>query len=145
MADAWKVFRCLACEMCHGRKSSGHNCPHCGQRINEKTPVVDYAANPAELRMKVIMANTPSELRESLVSRLDMSETLFDSSSNFSPSKGLSMLRKSLDEDGKFTIDAVKLSFKLQGFEEEVNNFLQMAEAQGTILRLAEGIWQFLE
>jgi hypothetical protein len=145
MADAWKVFRCLACEMCHGRKSSGHNCPHCGQRINEKTPVVDYAANPAELRMKVIMANTPSELRESLVSRLDMSETLFDSSSNFSPSKGLSVLRKSLDEDGKFTIDAVKLSFKLQGFEEEVNNFLQMAEAQGTILRLAEGIWQFLE
>jgi len=145
MADAWKVFRCLACEMCHGRKSSGHNCPHCGQRINEKTPVVDYAANPAELRMKVIMANTPSELRESLVSRLDMSETLFDSSSNFSPSKGLSVLRKSLDEDGKFTIDAVTLSFKLQGFEEEVNNFLQMAEAQGTILRLAEGIWQFLE
>lgn len=145
MADAWKVFRCLACEMCHGRKSSGHNCPHCGQRINEKTPVVDYAANPAELRMKVIMANTPSELRESLVSRLDMSETLFDSSSNFSPSKGLSVLRKCLDQDGKFTIDAVKLSFKLQGFEEEVNNFLQMAEAQGTILRLAEGIWQFLE
>jgi hypothetical protein len=55
------------------------------------------------------------------------------------------VLRKSLDEDGKFTIDAVKLSFKLQGFEEEVSNFLEMAEAQGTILRLAEGIWQFLE
>ncbi|MGB0464179.1 MAG: hypothetical protein ACPGIG_04930 [Candidatus Poseidoniaceae archaeon] len=145
MADAWKVFRCPACSMCHGRKSSGHNCPHCGQRVNEKTPVVDHAANPAELRMKVLMANTPPELRESLVSRLDLSETLFDSSSNFSPSKGLSVLRKSLDEDGKFTIDAVKLSFKLQGFEEEVNNFLEMAEAQGTILRLAEGIWQFLE
>jgi len=55
------------------------------------------------------------------------------------------VLRKSLDEDGKFTIDAVKLSFKLQGYEEEVSNFLEMAEAQGTILRLAEGIWQFLE
>ena len=95
--------------------------------------------------MKVLMANTPSELRESLVSRLDLSETLFDRSSNFSPSKGLSVLRKSLDEDGKFTIDAVKLSFKLQGFEEEASNFLEMAEAQGTILRLAEGIWQFLE
>ena len=79
------------------------------------------------------------------MSRLDLSETLFDSSSNFSPSKGLSVLRKSLDEDGKFTIDAVKLSFKLQGYEEEVSNFLEMAEAQGTILRLAEGIWQFLE
>ena len=131
--------------MCHGRKSSGHNCPHCGQRVNDKTPVVDLAANPAELRMKVIMANTPSELRESLESRLDMSETLFDSNSSFSPSRGLSVLRKSLDKDGKFTIDDVKVSFKLQGFEEEVNNFLEMAEAQGTILRLAEGIWQFLE
>ena len=145
MADAWKVFRCPACSMCHGRKSSGHNCPHCGQRVNEKTPVVNHAANPAELRIKVLMANTPSESRESLMSRLDMSETLFDSSSNFSPLKGLSVLRKSLDEDGKFTIDAVKLSFKLQGFEEEVNNFLELAEAQGTILRLAAGIWQFLE
>jgi len=131
--------------MCHGRKSSGHNCPHCGQRVNEKTPVVDHAANPAELRIKVLMANTPSELRESLISRLDLSETLFDSSSSFSPSKGISVLRKSLDEDGKFTIDAVKLSFKLQGYEDEVSNFLEMAEAQGTILRLAEGIWQFLE
>ena len=131
--------------MCHGRKSSGHNCPHCGQRVNDKTPVVDLAANPAELRMKVIMANTPSELRESLESRLDMSETLFDSNSSFSPSRGLSVLRKSLDKDGKFTINEVKESFKLQGFEEEVNNFLEMAEAQGTILRLAEGIWQFLE
>ena len=145
MADAWKVFKCPACNMCHGRKSSGHNCPHCGQRVNEKTPVVDHAADPAELRVKVLLANTPSELRESLISRLDLSETLFDSSSGFSPSKGLNVLRKSLDENGKFTIDAVKLSFKLQGFEEEVNNFLEMAEAQGTILRLAEGIWQFLE
>ena len=70
MADAWKVFNCPACNMCHGRKSSGHNCPHCGQRVNEKTPVVDHAANPAELRMKVLMANTPSELRESLMKGL---------------------------------------------------------------------------
>lgn len=145
MADTWKVFRCPACNMCHGRKSSGHNCPHCGQRVNDKTPVIDQASNPAELRMKVIIANTPPELRESLESRLDMSETLFDSNSSFSPSRGLSVLRKSLDKDGKFTIDEVKESFKLQGFEEEVNNFLEMAEAQGTILRLAEGIWQFLE
>ena len=41
----------VSCNMCHGRKSSGHNCPHCGQRVNEKTPVVDHAANPAELRI----------------------------------------------------------------------------------------------
>ena len=139
------MFKCPACAMCHGRKSSGHNCPHCGQRVNEKTSVVDYADNPAELRMKVIMANTPSELRESLASRIENSDNLLNISSNYSPSKGLNLLRKSLDENGNFSLDSVKMAFKSQGFESEVNNFLEMAEAQGTILRLAEGLWRFLE
>ena len=131
--------------MCHGRKSPGHNCPHCGQRVIEKTPVVDYADNPAELRMKVIIANTPAELRESLSNRLEVSENLLDVASNFSPSKGLSILRNSLDENGNFTLDKLKLSFSSKGFDGEVNHFLEMAEAQGTILRLGKGLWQFLE
>ena len=145
MPGAWKVFKCLACAMCHGRKSPGHNCPHCGQRVIEKTPVVDYADNPAELRMKVIIANTPAELRESLSNRLEVSENLLDVASNFSPSKGLSILRNSLDENGNFTLDKLKLAFGSKGFDEDVNHFLEMAEAQGTILRLGKGLWQFLE
>lgn len=145
MAGSWKVFRCPACNMCHGRKSSGHNCPHCGQRVNEKTPVIDHAENPSELRMKVIIANTPHELRESLSSKLKESETLFNRDSNFSPIKGLNLLRSSLDENGNFTKDALSFEFRKQGFEDELENFLQMAEAQGTILRLGRGIWQFLE
>ena len=131
--------------MCHGRKSSGHNCPHCGQRVNEKTPIVDHAENPSELRMKVIIANTPDELRESLSSKLKESTPLFNSDSNFSPTKGLNVLRSSLDEDGNITRDALNLEFKKRGFEDELENFLQMAETQGTILRLGKGIWQFLE
>ena len=131
--------------MCHGRKSSGHNCPHCGQRVNEQTPIIDHAENPSELRMKVIIANTPHELRESLSSKLKESETLFNRDSNFSPIKGLNLLRSSLDENGNFTKDALNSEFKKQGFEDELENFLQMAEAQGTILRLGQGIWQFLE
>ena len=145
MSGAWKVFKCLACAMCHGRKSPGHNCPHCGQRVIEKTPVVDYADNPAELRMKVIIANTPAELRESLSNRLEVSENLLDLASNFSPSKGLGILRNSLDENGNFTLDKLKLAFSSKGFDEDVNHFLEMAEAQGTILRLGKGLWQFLE
>ena len=145
MTGQWKVFRCPACGMCHGRKSYGHNCPHCDQRVNEQTPVVDYADNPAELRFKVMTANTPSELKESLASKLDISEILFNTSSNFTPSKGLDVLRKSLDDNGNFTFDSVELAFRSRGFEEEVNNFLDMAENQGIILRLAEGFWQFLE
>ena len=145
MVGSWKVFRCHACGMCHGRKSPGHNCPHCGQRVNEKTPIVDHAENPSDLRMKVIIANTPDELRESLSSKLKESTPLFNSDSNFSPTKGLNVLRNSLDEDGNFTRDALNLEFKKRGFEDELENFLQMAETQGTILRLGKGIWQFLE
>ena len=145
MVGSWKVFRCPACGMCHGRKSPGHNCPHCGQRVNEKTPIIDYAENPSELRMKVIIANTPDELRESLYSKLKESHTLFNSDTNFSPTKGLNVLRNSLDENGNFTKDALILEFKKRGFEDELENFLQMAETQGTILRLGKGIWQFLE
>ena len=145
MVGSWKVFRCPACGMCHGRKSPGHNCPHCGQRVNEKTPIIDYAENPSELRMKVIIANTPDELRESLSSKLKESHTLFNSDTNFSPTKGLNLLRNSLDENGNFTKDALILEFKKRGFEDELENFLQMAETQGTILRLGKGIWQFLE
>ena len=48
--------------------------------------------------MKVIIANTPHELRESLSSKLKESETLFNRDSNFSPIKGLNLLRNSLDE-----------------------------------------------
>ncbi len=145
MAGTWRVFRCPACDMCHGRKSSGHNCPHCGQRVNEKTPIIDYAENPSELRMKVIIANTPHELRESLSNKLEESETLFNREYNFSPIKGLNLLRNSLDEHGNFTKDALSFEFKKQGFADELDNFLQIAENQGTILRLGEGIWQFLE
>ena len=145
MVGSWKVFRCPACGMCHGRKSPGHNCPHCGQRVNEKTPIIDHAENPSELRMKVIIANTPDELRESLSSKLKESHTLFNSDTNFSPTKGLNVLRNSLDENGNFTKDALILQFKKRGFEDELETFLQMAETQGTILRLGKGIWQFLE
>ncbi|MBA86598.1 MAG: hypothetical protein CMB29_00820, partial [Euryarchaeota archaeon] len=100
MAESWKVFRCSACGMCHGRKSVGHNCPHCGQRINESTPVVDKAANSTELRMKVLMANTPPELRESLAKKLSDSNTLINSNKSFNSAFGLRELRKLVDDRG---------------------------------------------
>ena len=39
----------------------------------------------------------------------------------------------------------VKVNFAERGFDEDVVAFLEMAEAQGIILRAGEGIWQFLE
>ena len=100
MADTWNVFKCLACNNCHGRKTSGHSCPHCGQRIGESTPVVDKAANPGELRMKVILANTPPELRDSLAKQLKKAESLVQSALSFNPKKGVQILRESLDSEG---------------------------------------------
>ena len=145
MADTWNVFRCLACNNCHGRKTSGHSCPHCGQRIGESTPVVDKAANPGELRMKVILANTPPELRDSLAKQLKKAESLVQSALSFNPKKGVQILRESLDSDGILSLSEIQKNFTKKGFEKSVIAFLEMAEAEGLILRLDEGLWQFLE
>ena len=145
MADTWNVFKCLACNNCHGRKTSGHSCPHCGQRIGESTPVVDKAANPSELRMKVILANTPPELRDSLAKQLKKAESLVQSALSFNPKKGVQILRESLDSDGILSLLEVQKNFTKKGFEKSVIAFLEMAEAEGLILRLDEGLWQFLE
>ena len=138
-------FKCLACNNCHGRKTSGHSCPHCGQRIGESTPVVDKAANPGELRMKVILANTPPELRDSLAKQLKKAESLVQSALSFNPKKGVQILRESLDSDGILSLSEVQKNFTKKGFEKSVIAFLEMAEAEGLILRLDEGLWQFLE
>lgn len=145
MADTWNVFKCLACNNCHGRKTIGHSCPHCGQRIGESTPVVDKAANPVELRMKVILANTPPELRDSLAKQLNKAESLVQSKSSFNPKKGVQILRESRDSDNRLSFLEVEKNFKKKGFENSVISFLDMAEAEGLILRLDEGLWQFLE
>ena len=107
MSGPWKVFKCSACEMCFGAKSLSHNCPHCGQRTNKATQVIDSADNPSDLRIKVIIANTPPELRESLEKQLKKSEILIDTTSNFSSVKGLNVLRNSIDGEGKLTIELV--------------------------------------
>ena len=145
MADTWNVFKCLACNNCHGRKTSGHSCPHCGQRIGESTPVVDKAANPGELRMKVILANTPPELRDTLAKQLKKAESLVQSALSFNPKKGVQILRESLDSEGILSLSEVQKNFTKKGFEKSLIAFLEMAEAEGLILRLDEGLWQFLE
>ena len=145
MADTWNVFKCLACNNCHGRKTSGHSCPHCGQRIGESPPVVAKAANPGELRMKVILANTPPELRDSLAKQLKKAESLVQSALSFNPKKGVQILRESLDSEGILSLSEVQKNFTKQGVEKSLIAFLEMAEAEGLILRLDEGLWQFLE
>jgi len=144
MADIWKVFRCLACNNCHGRKSIGHPCPHCGLRITESSPVVDKASNASELRSKVAMANTPPELRDKLSQILEKSDRIVASSDLFSPSKCLQVLKDS-EEGGILQLKTVQENFESQGLEVDVQSFIEMVESQGLIVRLEDGIWQFLE
>ena len=116
MAAYWNVFRCPACNMCHGRKSFGHNCPHCGQKITESTPVVGRASNPTELRMKVLTANTPPELRQSLTERINASEKMIETQAKFSLAMGLTILRDSIDERGRITIARLQNEFLAMKF-----------------------------
>ena len=78
MAESWLVLKCPACKNCHGRKGTGHLCPHCGQRIASNTEVIDTAKDSNELRTKVILANTPDELRDLLESKLLGNQPLVD-------------------------------------------------------------------
>ncbi|DAC58226.1 MAG TPA: hypothetical protein D7I07_04055 [Candidatus Poseidoniales archaeon] len=106
---------------------------------------MDKAVNSTELRMKVLMANTPPELRESLAKKLSDSNTLINSNKSFNAALGLRELRKLVDDRGNVAIEAVTQRFSDLGFHDEVSEFLNSAEAQGVIVRVGDGIWQFLE
>jgi hypothetical protein len=54
-------------------------------------------------------------------------------------------LRKLIDEQGNVSIESINERFAELGFSNEIVDFLDKAEAQGVILRLSDGIWQFLE
>ena len=95
--------------------------------------------------MKVLMANTPPELRESLAKKLRESEKLIKSNNTFSSAFGMRELRKLIDEQGNVSIESINERFAELGFSNEIVDFLDKAEAQGVILRLSDGIWQFLE
>ena len=48
-------------------------------------------------------------------------------------------------EESYQELSEVQKNFTKKGFEKSLIVFLEMAEAEGLILRLDEGLWQFLE
>ncbi|RJU80627.1 MAG: hypothetical protein DWB99_08385 [Candidatus Poseidoniales archaeon] len=143
MADSWLVLRCPACKICHGRKSTGHSCPHCGQRIGDNSEVVDKATDSNELRMKVVLANTPEELRAQLHSKL--SEDSFLVTKEYNPSLGLRVVKDSCDDNGIIHQKIVVQKLKKNGLEIDVVDFMEHVETQGLVIRIESGKWQFLE
>ena len=77
--------------------------------------------------------------------QLTKAESLAKSPSSFNPKKGVQILRESIDSDSIVSLSAIRSNFKKMGFEKSVISFLDMAESEGLILRLDEGLWQFLE
>ena len=143
MADQWNVFRCQACKICHGRKSTGHNCPHCGQRINQDCTVVDKAANPEELRLKVILHNTPEELRDLLQAKLLQSDGIIKSSKSYSPQRAYEYMRNNFPKE--FSRTEIDNMFSVNQWNNNIEEFISSAESQGLIIRLHGGKWEILE
>ena len=143
MAESWLVLRCSACKICHGRKSIGHHCTHCGQRTSIETEVVDTAKDSNELRSKVILANTPFELRELLESKLSLDNSFFEP--DLSPFNALKLVKNSADEQGIIRREVVQKKLIEKGCNIEVDSLIEEIESQGLIIRIDSEMWQFLE
>ena len=143
MSDSWLVLKCSACKICHGRKSTGHLCPHCGQRISANAEVVDKAFDSSELRMKVILANTPDNLKDLLKSKLSNNSPLVGK--EYTSASGLNAIKDSVDESGIIHIDVVAEKLRKNSIEIDVEQFMEHIETQGLVIRIESGIWKFLE
>tara|TARA_B100001559_G_C16174953_1_gene472648 strand:+ start:154 stop:591 length:438 start_codon:yes stop_codon:yes gene_type:complete len=143
MAESWLVLKCPACKNCHGRKGTGHLCPHCGQRIASNTEVIDTAKDSNELRTKVILANTPDELRDLLESKLLGNQPLVDN--EISSYNLLKLVKSTADDQGFVSREIVQKKILEMGNGLEVDSIMEEIESQGLIIRIDSGIWQFLE
>ncbi len=143
MAESWLVLRCSACKICHGRKSIGHHCPHCGQRTSTNTEVVDTAKDSNELRNKVILANTPSELREFLESKLLGDKSFYEP--EITPFNALKLVKNTADDKGYIRREIVQQKLIEKGNILDVDSIIEEIESQGLIIRIDSETWQFLE
>ena len=143
MADSWLVLKCPACKICHGRKSTGHLCPHCGQRIADNSEVVDKAVDSTDLRMKVILANTPEELRVLLQSKLSKESLIVGK--EYNAATGFRLVKDSCDDNGFIHQKIIAEKLIKNGLEIDVVDFMEHVETQGLVIRIESGKWQFLE
>jgi|TARA_B000000565_G_scaffold255859_1_gene238404 hypothetical protein len=105
--------------------------------------VVDTAKDSNELRSKVILANTPFELRELLESKLSLDNSFFES--DLSPFNALKLVKNSADEQGIIRRGVVQKKLIERGCNLEVDSLIEEIESQGLIIRIDSEMWQFLE
>ena len=140
----WLVVRCAACQRCSGQRRQGGRCPHCGTALSASSEVVKECNSSASLHLEVALANTPEELREELRRRL----TVNDEPSSDQPVSVRAVLKELRDlavSDGSIGIGIVRSHLEKRGIDASPEGFMEQAELEGLVLRLAADRWMFFE
>ena len=140
----WLVVRCAACQRCSGQRRQGGRCPHCGAALSASSEVVKECNSSASLHLEVALANTPEELREELRRRLTVNDEP-SSDQPVSVRAVLKELRDLAESDGSIGIGTVRSHLEKRGIEASPEGFMEQAELEGLVLRLAADRWMFFE
>ena len=142
---SWNVIRCTACSTCHGHRSMGATCPHCGQKLADSAEVIAKVDSASQLRIEVALANTPEQLRETLRARLEENTALFTSEQPVSHSFLSSLVIRSADENGVLKQVTLQALLDKSSPNVDATDLIEMAETQGMLVRVGNGTWQLLE
>ena len=140
----WLVVRCAACQRCSGQRRQGGRCPHCGAALSASSEVVKECDSSTSLHLEVALANTPEELREELRRRLTENDEP-SSDQPVSLRAVLKELRNLAEADGGIGIGIVRSHLEKREIDASPEGFMEQAELEGLVLRLAADRWMFFE
>ena len=140
----WLVVRCAACQRCSGQRRQGGRCPHCGTALSASSEVVKECDSSTSLHLEVALANTPEELREELRRRLTENDEP-SSDQPVSLRAVLKELRNLAEADGGIGIGIVRSHLEKREIDASPEGFMEQAELEGLVLRLAADRWMFFE
>ena len=140
----WLVVRCAACQRCSGQRRQGGRCPHCGAALSASSEVVKECDSSTSLHLEVALANTPEELREELRRRLTENDEP-SSDQPVSLRAVLKELRNLAEADGAIGLGIVRSHLEKREIDASPEGFMEQAELEGLVLRLAADRWMFFE
>lgn len=140
----WLVVRCAACQRCSGQRRQGGRCPHCGTALSSSCEVLKECHSSADLHMEVALANTPEELRAELRQRMTALPEP-DAAQPVSVRAVLTELRNLSEDDGSLGLEVVRLHLEKRAMDASPEAFMEQAELEGLVLRLAPDRWMFFE
>ncbi|MEC7508360.1 MAG: hypothetical protein VX965_04900 [Candidatus Thermoplasmatota archaeon] len=140
----WLVVRCAACGQCSGQRRQGGRCPHCGMALNTTSEVVKACTSSAMLHVEVALANTPDDLRDELRRRMTK-QVEPEGTQQPTMRSLLKELRAMGQEDGSIGLETVRLHLERRSVDGTPEAFMEQAEVEGVVLRLAPDRWMFFE